>query len=64
MKSLRARYMEDDPHVYRFRNVFRFMDFCWKHKLGPENSRTEYSSDEDCMYIEDLTQNAPSYKVG
>lgn len=62
MESLRNRYQADDPHVYRFSSIFRFMDFCWMHKLGLENSKTEYSSDENCMYIEDLTPGAPSYK--
>lgn len=37
--------------VFRFRNIFRFMDFCWTHKLTPDNSVTEYDEKENLLYI-------------
>lgn len=43
---------DDVPNrVYRFDNIFRFMNFCYKHKYNTENSITYYDDEEECMYI-------------
>ena len=37
--------------VWRFTNIFRFMDFCFLHKLTPNNSITYYDEKEQVMYL-------------
>ena len=37
--------------VYRFDNMFSFMDFCYKYGFNTENSITYYDDEEVCMYI-------------
>lgn len=37
--------------VFRFKNIFGFMQFCWENKLTPDNSVTAYDEKKDRMYL-------------
>lgn len=51
-KNQQERRFEYEPNrVYRFKNIFRFMNFCYTHKYNTENSITYYDEEEECMYI-------------
>lgn len=51
-KNQLERRFEDEPNrVYRFKDIFRFINFCYKRKLNIENSITYYDDEEKCMYI-------------
>lgn len=40
--------------VYRFDNIFSFMNFCYEHKWNTKNSITYYDDEEECMYIKHI----------
>lgn len=46
-----SRFEDELTRVYRFYNIFRFMNFCYKYKYTTENSITYYDDEEECMYI-------------
>lgn len=50
-KQSELRFDDVPYRVYRFDNIFRFMNFCYKHKYNTENSITYYDDKEECMYI-------------
>lgn len=56
LEELEQEYRKGKPWVYRFSNMFRFLDFCKAEQLTPERSRTAYDAENDCMYIEDLVK--------
>lgn len=37
--------------VFRFKNIFRFMQVCWENKFTPNNSATAYDEKEGVMYL-------------
>lgn len=37
--------------VFRFQNIYGFIQFCWENKLTPDNSVTEYDEKENLLYI-------------
>lgn len=53
LSELKKGYIEGKPWIYRFRNIFRFLNFCKEERLTPERSRTAYDAESDYMYIED-----------
>ena len=54
-KNQPERRFDHDPYrVYRFDNIFRFMNFCYKYKWNTENSITYYDDEEECMYIKHI----------
>lgn len=40
--------------VYKFDNIFEFLNFCYTHKWNTENSITYYDDEEECMYIKHI----------
>lgn len=49
--SLKEQWQQESRHVRRFKNIFAFMDFCYRCKITPENSETEYDEEENVMYL-------------
>lgn len=49
--SLKELYMQEDVNVARFKNIFSFMNFCYRHKITPSNSETYYDMEEGYMYL-------------
>lgn len=43
--------MQEDINVARFKNLFGFMNFCYRHKITPSNSETYYDVEEGYMYL-------------
>lgn len=40
--------------IWKFDNIFRFMDFCHANNLNHGNSITYYDEEEECMYIKKI----------
>lgn len=53
MKTLKDRYLEGEKHIFRFDNIFGFLNFCMANRQTPENSETFYDSEENKMYLLD-----------
>lgn len=54
-KNQPERRFDYEPYrIYRFDNIFRFMNFCYKYKWNPKNSITYYDDEEECMYIKHI----------
>lgn len=53
MKTLKDRYLEGEEHIFRFDNIFAFLNFCMANRLTSENSETFYDSEENKMYLLD-----------
>ena len=56
IKKLKEQWLKEDPSresrkVFRFTNIFRFMEFCWLNKFTPDNTATAYDEEEQMMYI-------------
>lgn len=49
--KLKQAWLSDNPKVFRFKNVYGFMQFCWENKFTPDNSATAYDEEEDRMYL-------------
>lgn len=41
LQDLYYRQPENKKRIFRFTNIFRFMDFCWLNRLTERNSVTE-----------------------
>mgnify|MGYP003533423215 FL=1 len=50
-KDLKKEYLNGNPRVERFDNIFTFMQFCYINKLTEENSVTWYDEEKGLMYI-------------
>lgn len=48
---LKEQFNPDSGDIFRFKNIFAFMDFCYNNKLNKENSITYYDEEECYMYI-------------
>lgn len=54
-KNQSERRFDYEPNrVYRFNNIIRFINFCYKYKYNTENSITYYDDEEECMYIKHI----------
>ena len=51
ISKLKEAWLAGDYRVVRFSNVFGFIQFCWEHKMTPDNSVTEYDEKEGKMYL-------------
>lgn len=49
--TLKELWMQDDVNVTRFKNIFSFMNFCYRCKITPDNSETYYDGEEGYMYL-------------
>lgn len=49
--NLKGLWMQDNMHVVRFKNIFSFMNFCYRCKITPDNSETCYDEEEGYMYL-------------
>lgn len=49
--NLKELWMQNDVHVVRFKNIFSFMNFCYRCKITPDNSETYYDEEEGYMYL-------------
>lgn len=36
--KLREAWLQDNPKIFCFSNIFNFVQFCWAHKFTPYNS--------------------------
>lgn len=59
LKKMKEIYSSQDNtqlyrEVYAFSSIGRFLDFCKKENLTPDNSETQYDVERDCMYIRRL----------
>lgn len=44
--KLREAWLQDNPKIFCFSNIFNFVQFCWAHKFNAEPHRVEYSYDD------------------
>lgn len=49
--NLKELWEQQSPNVKRFKNIFSFMDFCYRCKITPDNSETYYDVEEGYMYL-------------
>lgn len=49
--SLKEEWLQESEHVKRFKNIFIFMDFCYRCRITPDNSETYYDKEEGYMYL-------------
>mgnify|MGYP000003552440 FL=1 len=49
--KLREAWLQDNPRVFCFSNIFNFVQFCWAHKFTPYNSAVAYDAENDEMYL-------------
>lgn len=49
--KLKEAWQLGNPKVFRFKNVFSFVQFCWENKFAPNNSATAYDEKEERMYL-------------
>ena len=49
--SLKEEWLQGSEHVKRFKNIFIFMDFCYRCGITSDNSETYYDKEEDYMYL-------------
>ena len=49
--KLRDAWQSDNPNVFRFKNIYGFIQFCWENKFTPDNTVTAYDEKEDRMYL-------------
>lgn len=49
--KLREAWLQDNPRVFCFSNIFNFVQFCWAHKFTSYNSATAYDAENDEMYL-------------
>lgn len=51
INKLRNAYLSGNPRVFRYSNVFGFIQHCWGNKFTPDNSVTMYDEEEHKMYL-------------
>lgn len=56
IEKLKERWLTEafegeDRTVFRFQNIYGFIQFCWENKFTPDNSVTEYDEKENLLYI-------------
>lgn len=49
--KLREAWLQDNPKIFCFSNIFNFVQFCWAHKFTPYNSAVAYDAENDEMYL-------------
>lgn len=49
--KLREARQLGNPKVFRFKNIFKFIQFCWENRFTPNNSATAYDEKEERMYL-------------
>lgn len=49
--KLREAWLQDNPKIFCFSNIFNFVQFCWAHKFTPYNSAVVYDAENDEMYL-------------
>lgn len=49
--NLKELWEQQSSNVKRFKNIFSFMDFCYRCKITPDNSETYYDVEEGYMYL-------------
>lgn len=38
-------------NLFKFSNIFGFIQFCYENHITKDNSITEYDEEENCMYM-------------
>ena len=51
IEKLKEAWKLGNPKVFRFKNIFGFIQFCWENKFTPNNSATAYDEKEERMYL-------------
>ena len=49
--SLKEEYLQGVGGVTKWFNIFDFMDSCYRGHITPDNSETEYDSEDNTMYL-------------
>ena len=47
-------YTQPSKHIFGFKNIYHFMDFCYLNKLTQTNSITYYDEENATMYIKHI----------
>lgn len=62
--KLREAWLQDNPKIFCFSNIFNFVQFCWAHKFTPYNSAVEFIQNNPVKdYIEGEDRVLRGYKM-